>query len=210
MTCRNRSSVARAACVSLLSLLPAVAVAQTTTQVVEGPDGRKYRETRTVTERLVPTTEYQTSQQQVYVPRTTTNYQTYQQHYLTPVTEYRWVWRRRGVLNPFVEPYWTQQLEPFTRWESRPATVQVPVTSTDWVAETRSVSTPVTKYKPVREENIRRVAISEPATAPAGQPAAAIASRPQTTQIGGRQRESDPPRAATGWQSGRGSSNRYR
>lgn len=212
MSYRNRFFALASLC---LASQAAITSGQTTSQVVQGADGVTYRETRTVTERMIPTTEYQTRQEQVLTPQTATTYQAYQQNYLTPVTEYRWVSRRRGVLNPFVQPYWAHQLEPVTRWENRPATVQVPVTNTQWVAGTRTVSTPVTSYKPVKEETVSRVAISAaPSTTPTtqpttSQPATAIASRPQLSPIGGQQMQSDPPRTATGWASP-SATNRYR
>jgi len=212
MTDRNRT-VAIAHRVVLSSLCLAgwatTASGQTTTKIVQ-ENGVTWQETHQVVQRMVPTTQYQTKQEQVYQPQTSTTMQTYQQNYLTPVTEYRWVARRRGVLNPFVQPYWTNQLEPFTRWENRPATVQVPVAKTDWVAATRTVSTPVTTYTPVQEDRLlSKVAISgTPATSTA-QPATAIASRP-LSPIGGQQMQSDPPRTATGWTSASGGANRYR
>jgi hypothetical protein len=157
MSYRNRTVALASLC---LASVTCVASGQSTSQIVQGADGVTYQETRTITQRMLPTTEYQTRQEQVYTPQTSTTYQTYQQTHLTPVTEYRWVSRRRGLLNPFSEPYWQHQLEPVTRWESRPATVQVPVTSTQWVAGTRTVQTPVTTYKAVNEEVVSRVAIS--------------------------------------------------
>lgn len=208
MSYRNRFI----ALASLCLVSPAALTSgQTTSQIVQGTDGVTYRETRTVSERMIPTTEYQTRQEQVLTPQTATTYQSYQQNYLTPVTEYRWVSRRRGVLNPFVAPYWAHQLEPVTRWENRPATVQIPVTNTQWVAGTRTVSTPVVSYKPVKEETVSRVAISAaPGTTPsASQPATAIASRPELSPIGGQRMQSDPPRTATGWASP-SATNRYR
>lgn len=217
MTVRNRTVVSShrvCQCLGITALWlvasSSAVVAQTTTNIVQGADGVTYRETRQVVEKMIPTTSYQTRQEQVYQPQTSTTMQTYQQNYLTPVTEYRWVARRRGVLNPFVQPYWTNQLEPFTRWENRPATVQVPVAKTEWVSATRTVSTPVTSYKPVKEEHVSRVAIGvKPTTTPA-QPGTAVASRPQLSPIGGQQLQSDPPRTATGWTSASGSTNRYR
>lgn len=208
MSYRNRTVALASLC---LASVTCVASGQSTSQIVQGADGVTYQETRTVTQRMLPTTEYQTRQEQVYTPQVSTTIQSYQQTHLTPVTEYRWVSRRRGLLNPFSEPYWQHQLEPFTRWESRPATVQVPVTSTQWVAGTRTVQTPVTTYKAVNEEVVSRVAISvAPGAAPASQPATAIASRPQLTPLGGQQLQSDPPRTASQWSTGGATTNRYR
>jgi hypothetical protein len=207
MLYRNRTALLASLC---LTSLTTIVNGQTTSKIIQGADGVTYQETRTITERLIPTTEMQTRQEQVYTPQVATNYQSYQQNYLTPVTEYRWVSRRRGILNPFVQPYWAHELEPFTRWENRPATVQVPVTTTNWVAATRTVQTPVTTYKPVKEESVDLVAISAaPTSAPASQPVTAIAASPQLSVIGGQQMQSDPPRTASGWSSP-SATNRYR
>lgn len=224
MTDRNRT-VSLVHYVALSSLFlagwSAAAIGQTTTKVVQ-ENGVTWQETHQMVQRMVPTTQYQTRQEQVYQPQTSTTMHTYQQNYLTPVTEYRWVARRRGVLNPFVQPYWTNQLEPFTRWENRPATVQVPVAKTDWVATTRTVSTPVTTYTAVNEDRLlSKVAISGAPASTTAQPATAIASRPLSpmgtqppmgtqSPIGGQQLQSDPPRTASGWTSASGGANRYR
>ncbi len=210
MNCRNRT-IALLACLSL-SLLAANSSGQTTTNIVQGTDGVTYRETRTVSERMIPSTHYQTRQEKTYQPQTVTKIQSYQQNYLTPITEYRWVARQRGVYNPFVAPYWVNQLEPVTRWENRAATVQVPVASTQWAEQQRTISTPVTTYKAVKEETVSRVAISVSPTATPAQPATAIAaaSHPQLSPIGGQQLTSDPPRTATGWSTSSEPTNRYR
>lgn len=203
MSYRNRTVALASLC--LVSFTVA-AQGQTTTNIVTDANGVTWQETRSVTQQLVPTTEMQTRQEQVLTPQVATSYQTYQQSYLTPVTEYRWVSRRRGVFNPFVAPYWQHQLEPFTRWENRPATVQVPVTTTNWVAATRTVQTPVTTYKTVPAETVSKVALS---VAPTGAPQTAIASSP-AAPIGGQQLQSDPPRTANAWSSASGTSIGYR
>lgn len=187
-----------------------IAAAQDSVTYEKDPaTGVTYRVTRRVTQQLAPTTEMQSREQSVYTPRTTTQIQTYQQAYLTPVTEYRWVSRMRGRWNPFVQPYWAQQLEPFTRWESRQSTMQVPTTKTDWVEEKRLVQTPVTTYRTVQNETISRVAVnSVPAAVPAS-PAPATFTPVQTPMIatrtgaplGGTRLQSDPPRTASGWRS---------
>src|SRR5690606_20924658 len=189
--------------ISAEKMLCAVAVLAGTMTLAQGQandqivteNGVTYRVTSETYNQLVPTTEIQTRQSTVLQPQTVTQMQTYQQTYVTPVTEYRWVARRRGVLNPFVQPYWTHQLEPFTRWEARPATVQVPTTQTTWVPVQQTTQVPVVTYKAMPQEVIRRVAIATPATAT---PNTAIASSP----IGGQRMEGDPPRTANAWQSG--------
>ena len=177
--------------VALLAGAATVAHGQVTTRTYQ-ENGVTWQETKEVQNTLQPVTELQTRQQTVMQPQTVTQVQSYQQTYVTPVTEYRWVARRRGVLNPFVQPYWTHQLEPFTRWESRPATVQVPTTQTTWVPVQQTTQVPVVTYKSVPQETIRRVAIAGPTTTT---PNTAVATAP----IGGSRLDNDPPRQATNW-----------
>jgi hypothetical protein len=144
-------------------------------------------------QRSIPTTEYQTREQKVYTPQVTTDYQTYQQMYATPVTEYRWVSRMRGWWNPFGQPYWTHNLEPFTRWETRPGTVQIPTTRTAWVESTQTTTVPVTTYRQVPEEYISKTFVNSPPTGTLGTSnPTSVASRPLSQQY-----QSDPPK--TGW-----------
>ena len=189
-----------------LAVLVAAAAANGETTHETGPDGVTYRVTRVVTQRSLPQTELQTREQKVYRPQVTTDYQTYQQTYVTPVTEYRWVARMRGWWNPFGQPYWTHELAPVTRWEARPATVQIPVARTDWVEETRTTQVPVTTYRTVPEEYTSRVAVSAPPAGLAGG-AASVASRP--APIGGQRMESDIPRESSPW-SGQSTADAYR
>ncbi len=205
MSTRNSTVALASLC---LASLAGVAFGQTSTNVVTDANGVRWQETRSVSHQLVPTTEMHTRTEQVYTPQVATSYQTYQQNHITPVTEYRWVSRRRGVLNPFVAPYWQHQLEPFTRWENRPTTVQVPVTTTNWVAGTRTVQTPVTTYKSMPVETTHKVALNSPPTT-VSQPATAVAAKP-LSPIGGQQMQSDPPRTASGWSSASTTTNNYR
>ena len=203
MSYRNSTAALASLC---LASFATVASGQTTSNIVTDSNGTRWHETTTHSQQLVPTTEMQTRHEQVYTPQVSTTYQTYQQNHLTPVTEYRWVSRRRGIFNPFVAPYWQHQLEPFTRWESRAATVQVPVTTTNWVAGTRTVQAPVVTYKSVPTTTTHKVALSSQSTLP-GQPATMVAAKP----IGGQQMQSDPPRTASGWTSSSSdTTNRYR
>lgn len=184
----------------LAALLSAVANAQVTTTDEVGPDGVKYRVTKQVVQRSVPVTEYQARQQKVLRPQVTTEYQTYQQNYLVPVTEYRVVPHLRNWWDPFGGAYWTNDVEPVTRWEARPATVQVPVARTKWIEETQTTQVPVTSYRTVPEEYTSRVAINVPPAAPASQvalaPTANTLPAAQST-VGGEQYQSDPPRTAS-------------
>jgi hypothetical protein len=169
----------------------AASLAQETSSYEDGPDGVRYKVTRRVVQRSIPTTEYQTREQKVFHPQVTTNYQSHQQTYLTPVTEYQWVPRLEGRWNPFVQPYWTHQLAPVTRWEARAGTTQIPVARTDWVEEVRTTQVPVTTYRTVPEEYTSRVAVS---VSP-GASNTSVAARP----IGGQQLQSDPPRQESSW-----------
>ena len=90
-----------------------------------------------------------------------------------------------------MSPYWTHELSPTTRWEARPATVQIPVARTDWLEETRTTQVPVTTYRTVPEEYTSRVVVSAaPSAATTG-----VASRP----IGGQQLTKDPPAEPSPW-----------
>ena len=209
MSCRNRTVALASLC---LSSLAAFSSGQTTTQIVQGADGITWQETA----------QYHRATRAHYgVPNApgaglyaANRYDDAILPAELPYTLLRNIVGCRvgeGVLNPFVQPYWAHELQPFTRWENRPATVQVPVTTTNWVAATRTVSQPVVTYKPVKEETVSRVALSvAPSTTPASQSATALASRPQLSPIGGQQMTSDPPRTASGWTSASGSGNRYR
>jgi hypothetical protein len=160
----------------------------------ETRDGVQYRVTRQVIPKSIPTTEYQQREQKVYRPQVTTDYQTYQQMYVAPVTEYRWVSRMRGWWNPFGQPYWTHNLEPFTRWEARPGTVQIPTARTDWVEETRVSTVPVTTYRTASEEIIVRTPVSAPPASSLGTGGTAVATRPFSQRLDG----GDPPRYGSG------------
>lgn len=192
----------------LLSLATGASAQETVTYETD-PNGVTYEVRRRVSQQLAPTTEMQTREEKVYTPRVTTQYQSYQQSYLSPVTEYRWVSRMKGRWNPFTQPYWAQQLEPFTRWESRQSTVQVPTSKTDWVEQRRVVQTPVTTYRTVQNETVSRVAVNSVPAAVPSSPAPATFTPVETPMIasqsgglvGGTRLQSDPPRTASGWRS---------
>jgi hypothetical protein len=174
--------------------------AQGTSTLETTPDGVTYR----VTQRSIPTTEYQAREQKSYRPQVTTEYQSYPQTHFTPVTQYQWVARQRGLWNPFIQPYWTHELAPVTHWEARSSTVQVPVARTDWVEETRVTHVPVTSYRTVQD----RVAVSAtPLSSGAiasSSSSTSVASRP----IGGQQMQGDPPRDGGPWGSANGTTYR--
>ena len=177
----------------------------------EERDGVRYKVTRRVVRRQIPTTVMQDRQQTVYTQQITTETLNHQQLYCVPVTQYQWVSRLRGRWNPFVTPYWTHRLTPVTTWQQQVANVQVPVSRVAWVPQTRTVQVPVTEYRTAEEEVITRVAMNEPRTLAGAQPLnrpATIAARPSAGPIGGVALQNDPPRQATGWQSPTGS--RYR
>jgi hypothetical protein len=177
----------------------ASARAQSTVTYEDRSDGMRYRVTRQVVQRSVPTTEIQTQQQKVYHPQVTTEYQAYQQTYLTPVTQYQWEPHLRHPLGILGTPYWTHELRPVTRWEARPATVQVPIAKTNWVETTQTTQVPVTTYRPAQAEVVyaEPVGPSGSNLGPAGSATTSVASRP----IGGQQLQSDPPKQNT-WNTG--------
>ena len=146
----------------------------------------------------IPTTEIQTREQKVYQPQVTTEYQAYQQTYLTPVTQYQWEPHLRHPLGILGTPYWTHELRPVTRWEARPATVQVPVAKTNWVETTHTTQVPVTTYRPaprrIRYRSGGRSLRFEPGSCESN--ATSVASR---TPVGGQQYQGDPPRAQSPW-----------
>lgn len=196
-------------CLSTLSWLAVTAIAisangqaatsQPATSYEDGPDGVRYRVTRQVVQRSIPTTEYQSREQKVYRPQVTTEYQSYQQTYYSPVTEYQWVPRLKNWWNPFGEAYWTHELTPVTRWEARPTTVQVPVARTNWVEETHTTQVPVTTYRTVPEEYTQKV-VESVAPRPAGiSPADSTATSVASRSAGGQQLQSDPPRSQSPW-----------
>jgi hypothetical protein len=184
----------------LVAALSSTARSQTTTTYEDGPDGVKWQVTHQVVQKSIPTTEYQARQQKVYRPQVTTEYQSYQQTYLTPVTQYQVVPHLRNWWNPLGEAYWTNDVVPVTRWEARPATVQVPVAKTNWVEEMQTTQVPVTTYRTVPEEYTSRVVVSatpvNPGLAPSGASATSVASRPA---VGGQQYQTDPPKTASPW-----------
>src|SRR4051794_39786132 len=171
--------------------------AQAQTTYEDGPDGVRYRVTRSVVQRSIPQTEYQTREQKVYRPQISTEYQSYQQTYLTPVTQYQWEPHLRNPLGLLGTPYWTHELRPVTHWEARPATVQVPVAKTNWVETTQTTQVPVTTYRPAQAEVVyaEPVGPSGSNLGPASSTTTAVASR----SMGGQQLQSDPPRAQSPW-----------
>lgn len=186
----------------LATLLGSTVNAQVTTREETGPDGVKYRITQQVVQRSIPTTEYQTRQQKVYRPQVTTEYQTVQQTYAVPITEYRVVPRLRNWWDPFGGAYWSNEIEPVTRWEARPTTVQVPVARTKWVEETQTTQVPVTTYRTVAEEYTSKTIVSIPPTTSAAQVASTPSGTPtgipsQPIAGGERYESGDPPRSAS-------------
>ena len=131
-----KSSLFALTCLAIATI-GASAQGQSSVTYEDGPDGVRYRVTHQVVQRSIPTTEIQTREQKVYQPQVTTEYQSYQQTYLTPVTQYQWEPHLRNPLGLLGTPYWTHELRPVTRWEARPATVQVPVAKTNWVETTQ-------------------------------------------------------------------------
>jgi len=115
------------------------------------------------------------------------------------VTQYQWEPHLRNPLGILGTPYWSHELRPVTRWEARPATVQVPVAKTNWVETTQTTQVPVTTYRPAQAEVVyaEPVGPSGSNLGPASSTATSVASRP----IGGQQLQSDPPKQNT-WNTG--------
>ena len=184
------------ACVASATM-GATAQGQSSVTYEDGADGMRYRVTHQVVQRSVPTTEIQTREQKVYQPQVTTEYQAYQQTYLTPVTQYQWEPQLRHPLGLLGTPYWTHELRPVTRWEARPATVQVPVAKTNWVETTHTTQVPVTTYRPAQAEVVYKEPVGPSGSlGPASSTTTSVASR---TPIGGQQLQSDPPRSQSQW-----------
>jgi hypothetical protein len=163
--------------------------------------GVTYRETRQVVQRPVAETQMQESTQTVYREQLVTETQKRVRTAWIPVTEYRWEAHWVGRWNPFVDPHLENQLVPYTRWEARSETIDVPVSYRRLVPQTQIVRVPVTTHRTVEEEVITRVAVS-------GRPSATTTrslqagGAPTGQQIGGlAQLENDPPRqgVATAW-----------
>jgi hypothetical protein len=191
-----KSSLLALACVASATI-GATAQGQSSVTYEDGADGMRYRVTHQVVQRSVPTTEIQTREQKVYHPQVTTEYQSYQQTYLTPVTQYQWEPHLRNPFGLLGTPYWTHELRPVTRWEARPATVQVPVAKTNWVETTQTTQVPVTTYRPAQAEVVYKEPVGPSGSnlGPASSTTTSVASRP----IGGQQLQSDPPRAQSPW-----------
>jgi hypothetical protein len=185
------------ACVASATI-GATAQGQSSVTYEDGADGMRYRVTHQVVQRSVPTTEIQTREQKVYQPQVTTEYQAYQQTYLTPVTQYQWEPHLRNPLGLLGTPYWTHELRPVTRWEARPATVQVPVAKTNWVETTQTTQVPVTTYRPAQAEVVYKEPVGPSGTnlGPSSTTTTSVASR---TSIGGQQYQSDPPKSQSPW-----------
>ena len=185
------------ACVASATI-SASAQGQPSVTYEDGADGMRYRVTHQVVQRSVPTTEIQTREQKVYQPQVTTEYQSYQQTYLTPVTQYQWEPHLRNPLGLLGTPYWTHELRPVTRWEARPATVQVPIAKTNWVETTQTTQVPVTTYRPAQAEVVYKEPVGPSGSnlGPASATTTSVASR---TSIGGQQYQSDPPKSQSPW-----------
>ncbi len=170
---------------------PRLALADDVTYIEK--DGIRYRETRRVVRRPVPTTKIEEREKIVYRQQFSTEMRDTTRFYKTPVTQYQWTTKIHGRWNPFVTPYTTYDLVPVTRWEQRTETVSVPFNRQEWVPEKQIVKVPVTTYQMAEDEVISRVAVG---AATGG--ASAIARRPG---LGGVEMNSDPPRKGSGgWQ----------
>lgn len=152
-------------------------------------NGVKYKEIRETVRRPTSKTEYEERQQTVYRQKVTTD--TRQSHFTVyvPITHYRWEAYQTGVFNPFVPVRTAYRWVPFTRWEPRTTTLDVPVTQQQWVPETKTVKVPVRTLMFEEKEEVRRVAVSTPPPRPS---APVVAAQPQYGSVG--RLDTDPPR----------------
>jgi hypothetical protein len=151
----------RIASISLvvLSVASTHAVAQSSTEIVDGADGIRYRVTKQIIQRPVSKTEWDQQQQTVFRERYETQWHTNYRTYLTPVTEYRQELYLANRWNPLAMPYWTYRYVPVTRWESRHEPYSVPLAQRTLVPEQQTVHIPRTTTQMATEEQISKVAI---------------------------------------------------
>jgi len=145
--------------VSLLAINSQRAAAQSTTEIVDGADGIRYRVTKQIIQRPVSKTEWDQQQQTVFRERYETQWHTNYRSYLTPVTEYRQELYLANRWNPLAMPYWTYRYVPVTRWESRYEPYSVPIAQRTLVPEQQTVQIPRTTTQMATEEQISKVAI---------------------------------------------------
>jgi hypothetical protein len=145
--------------VSLLAIDSQHAAAQSTTEIVDGADGIRYRVTKQIIQRPVSKTEWDQQQQTVFRERYETQWHTNYRTYLTPVTEYRQELFLANRWNPLAMPYWTYRYVPVTRWESRYEPYSVPIAQRTLVPEQQTVQIPRTTTQMATEEQISKVAI---------------------------------------------------
>lgn len=161
-------------------------------------DGVTYRETRVRVRRPVSETRYEERQETVYRPRYTTDIRDATQTYYAPVTRYQWEARWHGWWNPFQDPYVAYHLVPYTYWQTRQQTIQVPQTKSEWVPETRTVRKPITTLRFVEKEEVSRVAVNPQPRRSTASSAPAVAQGVQKPIGGVARLEGDPPRHGTG------------
>lgn len=156
---------------TLVALAASHTLAQNQRTYTEG--GVHYRETVSETQRLLPTTRYETREKVVHQPRYTTNMHESVRTYQVPVTEQQWVLGYQRTWNIFRPPVPSYRLMPVTRWETRTETVRVPITKLEYVPQRIVQQVPITDTKIARETVTRRVAIgvAKDATAVARKPA---------------------------------------
>jgi hypothetical protein len=163
------------------------ALAQSTTEIVDGKDGNRYRVTTQVIQRPVSKTEWESHQQTVFRERYDTQWHTNYRNYVTPVTEWRPELYLANRWNPLAMPYWTYRYVPVTRWESRVEPYSVPIAQRTLVPEQQTVQIPRTTTQMAREEYVSKVYLG-PSTGDGWQPAGGGTAVARREKVGGVQK----------------------
>ena len=122
-------------------------------------NGVTYRETRTVVKQPVNDVQYRDLQQTIYRNRYTTEMRNVVRNGYVPVTRYTWEPRWHGQWNIFQGPHLAYHLVPYTNWENRQQTIQVPTTRREVVPETRTVRVPQTNLRYEDRVQVTRVPV---------------------------------------------------
>lgn len=174
-------------------------------------NGVTYRETRTVIKQPVNDVQYRDLQKTFYRDRYTTEMRDVVRNSYVPVTRHAWQPRWHGQWNILQGPHLAYHLVPYTNWELRQQTIQVPTTRREVVPEMRTVRVPQTNLR--HEDRVEvphgPVGTTAPhASSKTAQPPANVFRRPtqnvdQREVYGGVARlEDDPPRYGTAAMSG--------
>jgi hypothetical protein len=186
----------------LVSYLAASAAADDDVRYYQ-QNGVTYRETRTVVKQPVNDVQYRDMQKTFYRDRYTTEMRDVVRNSYVPVMRHAWQPRWHGQWNILHGPHLAYHLVPYTSWEVRQQTIQVPTTRREVVPETRTVRVPQTNLRYEDRVQVTRVPVGPSAThgsSRAAQPPAHVFRRPtqnvdQREMYGGIARlDGDPPR----------------